>query len=68
MVISKDWGRDPYWFSSLDSTMQTDLLAMYRIENQSKEDYERKEKVVKKLNGLYRKSRSQIGVTWGKKR
>jgi hypothetical protein len=63
-VISKSWGRDPDWFSSLDSEMQTDLLANYRIENQSKEESERKEKLVKKLNGSYRKERSAVGVKW----
>tara|TARA_R110000803_G_scaffold7436_8_gene23977 strand:- start:3429 stop:3635 length:207 start_codon:yes stop_codon:yes gene_type:complete len=68
MTISKEWGREPDWFSSLDSDSQSNLIAMYRIENQTKEEHEKHKNITKKSNGMYRKNRSLLGVKWQRKR
>ena len=67
MTISKEWRKEPDWFSSLDSDAQSNLIAMYRIENQTKEEHEKHKKITKKSNGSHRKNRSLVGVTWQRK-
>ena len=42
--ISKHWNRDPNWFASLDSELQSSLIAEYILTNETTKQKEEREK------------------------
>ena len=61
MRIARRWNRDPGWFYELGKNTQIDLLAEYRIENESGEQLKKRRDRIKheKLKKIIEAQREQ---------
>lgn len=61
MRIARLWNRDPNWFYELGKKTQVDLLAEYRIENESHEQLKKRRDRIKhaKLKKIIEAQREQ---------
>ena len=59
--IARRWNRDPDWFYELDKKTQIELLAEYRIENESHEQLKKRHDRIKheKLKKIIEAQRKQ---------